>query len=435
MIKQRVARFIERNNLFSPQDKVLVALSGGADSVALLLLLQALGYTCEAAHCNFHLRAEESDRDEEFVRKLCGKSDIPLHVIHFDTRKHSESRKISIEMSARELRYQWFESLREETGAAVVAVAHHRDDSVETMLLNLIRGTGISGLTGIRPVNGIIVRPLLCVSREEIIAYLSAAGQDFVTDSTNLQDEYTRNKIRLKLLPLMQEINPSVKESIAATGNNLSEAFKIYEHSVSRSIQRVRTREGILIRKLLEEPSPRSVLFEILNPLGFNASQVESIYRSLDGPSGKVFISSNDWKLLRDRDLLYLTNKGKEVDTTMPFSLEIEEHPYSPDFVIPRDKDTACFDADKVTLPFSMRKWQKGDYFVPFGMSGKKNVSDYLTDIKMPLTLKESQWVLCSGDKIVWLINERTDNRFRVDHNTRKIIIIRAVPVVSISNK
>lgn len=194
---------------FMPTDKVIIALSGGADSVALLCLLQTLGYNCEAAHCNFHLRGKESDRDEAFVCQLCAKRQVPLHIVHFNTVRTAEERHISIEMAARELRYEWFEEIRRKSGANVIAVAHHRDDSVETLLLNLIRGTGINGLRGIRPKNEHIVRPLLCLDRKEIINYLNRTGQDYVTDSTNLQDEYTRNKIRLNLLPMMQEINPS----------------------------------------------------------------------------------------------------------------------------------------------------------------------------------------------------------------------------------
>ena len=200
MIQQRVIRYIEKEHLFSPDDKLLVALSGGADSVALLRVLHTAGYQCEAAHCNFHLRGEESNRDEQFVRQLCQKYGIRLHTIDFNTTQYATEKRISIEMAARELRYNWFEKIKEECGAHVIAVAHHQDDSVETMLLNLIRGTGITGLLGIRPRNGAIVRPLLCINREEIIRYLQQIGQDFVTDSTNLEDEYTRNKIRLNLL-------------------------------------------------------------------------------------------------------------------------------------------------------------------------------------------------------------------------------------------
>ena len=239
-----VNRFIEEKSLFSQKDKILVALSGGADSVALLRVLLALGYTCEAAHCNFHLRGKESDRDENFVRGLCNELNILLHVVHFDTQTYATKHRISIEMAAREMRYEWFEKLRQECDASVIAVAHHRDDSVETFLLNLIRGTGINGLKGIAPLNGHIVRPLLNVNRQDILQYLEHLHQDYVTDSTNLQDEYMRNKIRLNILPMLGELNPSVSESIAETANRLAETSLVYNKEMAEAKNRVIKRNG-----------------------------------------------------------------------------------------------------------------------------------------------------------------------------------------------
>ena len=227
MLKYDVQRFIEEKDLFNLQDKVLVALSGGADSVALLRVLLSLGYTCECTHCNFHLRGLESDRDESFVRQLCEEHSISLHVTHFDTSAYAKEHHLSIEMAARELRYEWFEHIRKEIEASVIAVAHHRDDSVETFLLNLMRGAGINGLKGIPVKNGYIVRPLLSISRDVILDYLQAINQGYVTDSTNLEDEYMRNKIRLNILPLMKEVNPSVMETIQETTFRLSEVANI----------------------------------------------------------------------------------------------------------------------------------------------------------------------------------------------------------------
>lgn len=418
-MKSHVAQYIDHHRLFTAEDKVLVALSGGADSVALLRLLLSLGYTCEAAHCNFHLRGAESDRDEEFVRSLCREQEVPLHIVHFDTEKEAKERHISIEMAARELRYNWFEEVRKECGAAAIAVAHHRDDSVETFLLNLIRGTGINGLRGIQPRNGKIVRPLLCLDRKEITDYLDSLGQSYVTDSTNLQDEYTRNKIRLNLLPMMQEINPAVKESILKTAEHLEDAASIYRVCIEEAKKRILTPEGIRIRALLQETAPETVLFEILYPLGFNATQVKDIYRALSGQPGKVF-ASTCWRVVKDRELLLIEPLQ---EATKP-NLTMKEYEYTPDFVIPRDKNTACFDADKLRHPLSLRLWQQGDTFVPFGMKGRKKVSDYLTDRKFSLLRKERQWVLCCGDDIIWLVGERADNRFRVDEGTKKALII-----------
>ena len=425
MFKRDVEKFIDQKSLFERCDKVLVALSGGADSVALLRVLHALGYQCECAHCNFHLRGEESNRDEAFVQQLCQKFDIPLHVTHFDTTDYAPTKRISIEMAARELRYQWFETLRQSIGASVIAVAHHRDDSVETFLLNLIRGTGINGLKGIAPKNGYVVRPLLQESRENILDYLQHLNQDYVTDSTNLQDEYMRNKIRLNLLPLMKELNPSVSESIAATTERLADAALIYNKEREMAIQRVMKGEKVIsISALLDETAPSSLLFELLHPYGFNSSQIKDIYQSLFGQSGRRFHSSQ-WEVLRDRDSLILHSFSGEETDHVPPTLTYETVDITPEFIILRDKHIACLDADKVTLPLTVRKWQAGDKFTPLGMKGKKNVSDYLTDRKFTLFQKEHQYVACQGDKIVWLIGERIDNAYRIDADSKRAVIVR----------
>lgn len=426
MIQNRVAQYIEKEKLFCLNDKVLVTLSGGADSVALLRLLLSMGYTCEAAHCNFHLRDKESDRDEAFVRRLCHESGVLLHIEHFDTTQYAAKKHISIEMAARELRYEWFETLRRQRKASVIATAHHKDDSVETVLLNLIRGTGINGLLGIRPRNGNIVRPLLCLSREEIIAYLQYIDQDYVTDSTNLLDEYTRNKIRLNLLPLMKEINPSVKESIIRTTNYLNDAATLYNQSIGEARKRILTPEGIRIEALLQEPVPEAILFEVLHPLGFNTTQIDNIRQTLDGQPGKIFLGKG-WRVIKDRDLLLIEEDTTAEKSQPPFRLVMEEYDYTSEFIIPKDKNTACFDADKINKTWEIRKWKPGDVFIPFGMTGKKHVSDYLTDKKFSLSEKEKQWILCFGEQIAWLIGERTDNRFKVNENTKRVIIVRIV--------
>ena len=421
MLMKKVKEFIEKEDLFSKQDKILVALSGGADSVALTRILITLGYHCEAAHCNFELRGEESDRDEDFVRNFCRSLNIKCHSIHFETRRYAAQQSISIEMAARELRYNWFSKICEESDCQVVAVAHHKDDSVETMLLNLIRGTGINGLLGIRPKNGNVVRPLLCASRQEVVEYLHRMNQTYVTDSTNLEDEYTRNKIRLNLLPLMEEINPSVKDGLVKTSSYLNDISKVYQQAIKESIDRIfiTPEKEISIEKLMNEPAPQALLFEVLSPLGFNSTQVEEVYGSLNGQPGKRFISSQ-WQVVKDRDLLLIEKVKTANDKPQ---IIFEEVLLTKEFVIPKDKNTACFDANKFKGVISIRKWEKGDYFIPFGMKGKKLVSDFMTDSKFSLLKKEQQWVLSCNDQIAWLIGERTDNRFRIDDSTQKVII------------
>lgn len=419
MFIRKVSQFIEEKHLLSFGDKVLVALSGGADSVALLRVLLRLGYACEAAHCNFHLRGEESVRDERFVRALAERLGVPLHVIHFDTNAYAASHNVSVEMAARELRYDWFAKLRQECGAKVVAVAHHRDDSVETFLLNLVRGTGINGLQGIRPVNGDVVRPLLCVSRVEILDYLSSLGQDYVTDSTNLQDEFVRNKLRLNVIPMLETINPSVSDTIAETARRLSDVAQVYQEAIQAAKQRVMPDgKTIDIPALCREPGAQNLLFELLYPLGFNAAQVNDVFRALHGESGRMFYS-REWVLLIDRNRLICRPLG-EVEPQPELCLERME--VNPPFSVPYNNKEAYVDAEKVQGELTLRKWQSGDKFIPFGMKGFKSVRNYLRDKKFSRFEKERQWVVCDGDRIVWLVNERLDNRFRVTSETRFVI-------------
>lgn len=293
-IGKRVQEFIRHEGLMADGAGVLVGLSGGADSVMLLHILTGLGYRCHAVHCNFHLRGEESNRDEGFARELCHTLHVACEVVHFDTREYAAKHRISIEMAARELRYREFEHIRQAQGLDVIAVAHHRDDAVETMLLNLIRGAGINGLKGMQAMNGRVVRPLLCITREEVVGYLNHIGQPYVTDSTNLTDEYARNKVRLNLLPMMQQINPAAKENIYQAASHLAEASAIYNKVIEQERRRIVTDEkeegfSISIPALLETCEPKAVLFEILHPYGFNPAQTTNIFRSLSSESGRMF--------------------------------------------------------------------------------------------------------------------------------------------------
>ena len=420
MFEQKVNAFIREKCLFGKSDKLLVALSGGADSVALLRVLLRLGYQCEAAHCNFHLRGEESERDEAFVVSLAERLGVKLHRMDFDTRAYASERGISIEMAARDQRYAWFGRLLEDTGSRSVAVAHHRNDSVETFLLNLIRGTGIDGLQGIRAVNGRVVRPLLCVDREEILEYLRVLGQDFVTDSTNLQDGFTRNKIRLQVIPLLETMNPSVVEGIDRTASRLAEVAEVYHHAMAEAIGRVMPEPSVLDGEaLLREPASRSVLHEIVAPLGVNASQLDDIYRCLrSGESGKVFETAA-YLLVTDHGKLCW--KLREENAGMP-RLKQELIVVSAPFVVPKDAAVAFLDSDRIKGELTLRKWRSGDKFVPFGMKGFKSVRNFLRDRKMSLFGKECQLVVCAGEEIVWLVGERTDNRFRVTSETRRVL-------------
>ena len=284
---RRVQQFIEKNHLLNREALYLVGLSGGADSVALMLILHELGYRVEVAHCNFKLRGDESDRDENFVRNLCLERDIQLHVIHFDTKEYAELHKVSIEMAARDLRYGYFRQLCKDIEAEGICIAHHRDDAVETLLMNLLRGAGIHGLTGIRAKNDFVIRPLLCLSRQEIVEYLDSIEQSYVTDSTNLEDDVLRNKVRLRVLPLLEEIAPGATANIDKTANYLREAEKVYQTEMVCELENIS--DTISVNQLFKLPSPSAALHEWLSPLGFNSSQTEQILASADGESGREF--------------------------------------------------------------------------------------------------------------------------------------------------
>lgn len=432
MFKEKIRKFIDDKRLISFNNRVLVALSGGTDSVALLRVLLQLGYCCEAAHCNFHLRGAESDRDELFVRRLCDSLQVKLHVTHFATEDYAREHGLSIEMAARELRYSWFEEVRKSSQTDVIAVAHHLDDSVETFLLNLSRGTGINGLKGIPVKNGFIVRPLLEVSRDEIMDYLKFLHQDYVTDSTNLENVYMRNKIRLDIVPLFRLINPSFCESVSETSKRLTEVAAVYQQAMDESLRRVCvSKYTVSIDQLKKEISPSCVLHEWLSPFGFNSSQIQDILRSLDGESGRMFYAK-EWQLLRDRKELLLRKNDEAVSTP---ELVMERISKGPDYRVIRSREVACVDADKITLPLQLRKWRSGDVFIPFGMKGSKKVRDYLRDRKRSLYEKEEQLVVVSGEEIVWLVNERIDQRFCVTDDTKEVIQLTIQPAILVKKE
>lgn len=433
-----VRTYIEKQQLLSGDGPVLVGLSGGADSVALLALLVQLDYPCVALHCNFHLRGDESVRDEQFAREMARTLDVPFYKIDFDTAAYGAEHHLSIEMAARELRYNWFEEMRLRLGAQAIAVAHHRDDSVETVLMNLVRGTGIRGLGGIRPKNGYVVRPLLAVSRSEILDWLAEQQLSYVTDSTNLSDAYTRNFVRLRVLPLLEELNPSVKAAIARTADHLAETEAIYLHVVEKARRElVKEDFRIPIARLMEYPSPATILYELLKPYGFTRQVADDVFRSLTGESGKMFYSP-DYRLLKDREYLLLSPVKKEEEREYTFTVDdiVEEVWWGPvelsffksvittDFCFRKDKHIAYFDYDKLSFPLTLRKWKEGDWFIPFGMKGRKKLSDYFSDHKFSRMDKEQTWLLCSGENILWIVGERSDNRFCIDKTTKSVLVV-----------
>jgi tRNA(Ile)-lysidine synthase len=430
-----VRTFIEKEKLLTADARVIVGLSGGMDSMTLLDLLTLLGYHCVAAHCNFHLRGEESDRDAEFVKKWCKNVDIPFTSIDFDTRQYASDKKISIEMAARELRYRWFEVIREQYAAEAIAVAHHRDDSVETVLLNLIRGTGIRGLAGISAKNKNVVRPLLCVTQEQIAQYMKERDIPYVIDRTNNDEVFWRNWLRLQIIPRLEAMNPAVRDAIYRTSQNVAEAEKVYNASIDKSIDKVFQDGSIHIPELRQTPSPVSVLFELLSPLGFGPSTIQDIYRSMDSTSGKVFYGGPN-RIIKDRDRFIIDRRPVEAaDQEVSFwispdngeifqPLHLVMRTQKIPVTIQKARRLLYADYDRLEFPLQLRKWRRGDWFIPFGMKGRKKLSDYFTDRKFSLQDKENAWVLLSGDEIVWIVGERPDDRFRITDNTTHVFTV-----------
>lgn len=432
----RVKEFIEESDLLNKNDIIIVGTSGGADSIALLDILFSLGYQCIVAHCNFHLRGQESYRDEYFVEKTAAKYNMQYLVANFDTKKYIEEESISLEMAARELRYAWFEKIRNEYNANKIAVAHHQDDSIETVLINLIRGTGIRGLTGISPINGYVVRPLLAISREDIINYLEYKKLDFVEDSTNKEDIYTRNKIRLNVIPLLKTINSAAAESIAKTSHNLAQVERIYNSYISKVKDEIFENNIIDINRLLQEEEPYTVLFELLYPYGFNSSTIKNIYDSVNSQAGKIFYSE-EYQLVKDRTNFILTTIGKkekisysiEKDQTFiskPVKLELESIKNISEVNFYDDSNVIYIDNSKIDYPLIIRRWVNGDKFIPFGMKGHKKLSDFFVDNKLSIVEKENIYLLCtSSNKIIWIIGKRLDDRFKISDKTRDCLKIK----------
>ena len=439
---RKIEQFIEQKELMNNSQLYLVALSGGADSVALLLALKKLGYNIEAAHCNFHLRGEESDRDEDFCKNLCRELDIKLHLAHFDTQANASLHGISIEMAARNLRYNYFKALLKDINASAVCVAHHKDDSAETLLLNLVRGTGIEGLTGIKSKNNRIVRPFLCVRRNEIINYLEQQNQSFVIDSSNLVNDVQRNKIRLDVMPLLQTINPLVVEHLNQTGEYIEEAASILNTALEQMQNRVvllKTEEQTIIdiERLEKEQSSSYLLWYILKNYGFNAAQIKQISCGLKTSVGRVWESTTHALTINNNKIIVeplFTCDSKEYrlieeglyHLNSKLSIEIKKEPYSIDNGFSKDPKNVWIDADKVVFPLSVRLIKEGDRMIPLGMKGSKLISDMLTDTKVSYFDRQRQYVLLNNDQqIIWLLGRRIDDRYKITSSTKTVLKIK----------
>lgn len=426
----KVRTYIEREIGLTADAHIFIAISGGADSTALLLIMKELGYRLEALHCNFHLRGAESNRDQAFVEELCCQQQVPLSVRHFQTEEEAKRRSISIEMAARDLRYAWFrEELKQFTNHnsqlkigidGVVAVAHHRDDQAETLLLNLLRGTGLRGLVGMQPKHDGIIRPLLCVSREEILKYLRQKRQSYVTDSTNSERIAQRNKARLDLIPILQSINPAAVEHLSLACDNVRQSLPYYIKGIETSFKELGITEKEFPISVLISNScsliPNPLLHEWLAGKGFNSAQEAEMLKAAESEVGRMWMSHSH-TVLRDRKSLIQSVSHNSPIKVLP---ELKQEIVS--YIGETGPDIAYFDADLLTAPIEVRPVREGDAFVPFGMKGRKLISDYLTDRKVNRLQKAEQFVATCRNDIIWLIGHRSDNRFCVTDKTTRIL-------------
>lgn len=423
---EKCASFLKNECSIPNNARILLAVSGGVDSMVMLDIMKGLPYDIGVAHCNFHLRDQAADEDEIFVRQTASNLSLPYFCAHFDTRKHAKENKLSIEMAARELRYRWFGQIAGSHGYSHIATAHHQDDAMETFFLNLCRGTGIRGLTGIRACTGNIIRPLICFSREEIRQYATDHHIAYHEDATNREDTYRRNYIRHHIIPAFRQLYPSFDRNMAKSMRILQAQEEVYRHHTdeigSQLMQKDEAGFRIDRSALQNLPFPDIYLFEMLHPYGFNMTQVQAVLQNPSGRKGRHYRSKSHQLWLKEGELLLRPT---------------EEEPQFPELVIDMvrkeqfkgyetDGKSAYFDANSLAPGLHLRFWQHGDSFVPLGMQGRKKLSDFFNDLKIDGYQKSRIPLLCDGNgEIAWVVGYRSDQRFRVREETRNILIVK----------
>jgi len=441
-LQQSFNAFIKKRNLIGESDHIILAVSGGVDSAVMVSLFHQAGFSFSVAHCNFGLRGKESMADEAFVKQLAEKYNANCYIKRFKTSAYAKRNKVSIQMAARELRYTWFRDLVKQKKGTRVALAHQKDDVAETFLINLIRGTGIAGLHGIRDINEVFIRPLLFAAREDIETYATKKRIAFREDASNNDDKYTRNKIRHHILPALKEINPAILDALSDTINHLAETEILYNRYIEKLKSELLIKNGkslyISTLKLREAEGPLTILFELIKPFGFNSSQTLDIYSTIGAPSGQIFLSPTH-KLLSDRHRLIIspvTKKCEEIYTIEKQNCTLENEFFKIQFSLLSGKDInpktsnkngIYLNAQSLKFPLTLRKWQQGDAFMPLGMKKMKKISDFLIDNKVNIFEKENILVLVSSGKIAAVIGHRPDERFKVNKDSSDVIKIEYV--------
>ena len=443
MLLEKLQQYITQKHLLQKKEEVLLAISGGIDSVVLCDVLYRGGFEVGLAHCNFSLRGEESDKDEEFVKKMGLQYDMRVFTIRFDTEAYANKHKQSIQMAARELRYEWLEEIRRENDYTFIATAHHQNDIAETMLYNLTKGTGIAGLHGILPKQGKVIRPILFASKTDIEVYATKHGLEYREDASNQSKKYARNKIRHLVVPVLEELNPNVVQTFYENAQRFGEVEQIYHAGIAayrRKLMESHKHDILIsIAKLKKIPAVRTILYELLKEYGFNAAQTEQIVRAFGAEAGKIFYSETH-QIIKDRKHFILSERNhldsgfaliqeEQVEVQKSdVSLQISRHE-AEGFEIPKETHVACLDADKLQFPLMLRRWKQGDYFYPLGMKRKKKkLSRFFIDLKLSRTDKERVWVLTDDKKhVLWVVGYRPDERFKITRKTKQVYKISIV--------
>jgi len=433
-------KFIAENNILNPDERILLAVSGGIDSMVMAHLFIQMGYETGIMHCNFALRGKESDKDEELVRKFAESQNIPFFSAHFDTKTFAKENSLSVQMAARELRYTWFEEIRKKNGYDLIAVAHNLNDNIETLIINLTRGTGLAGLSGMRIVNNRVIRPLLFASRKQITDYCNLNRIRYREDKSNADTKYIRNKIRHQIIPVLKEINPSIESTLNETAERFIGINEIVSDYIRKLREKICEHSGEIttfnISLLRAHLHNKAIIFELFKPFGIINVQLEDLIKVINGKTGgQIFTGSH--RIIKNRKEIIVSNEEIKENTTFLISSltsfrkvpGIESAQYSEitaSFEIPANPATACIDADKLVFPLIVRKWMPGDNFYPLGMKQKKKLSDYFIDNKYSILEKENKLILESDGKIVWIIGDRIDNRFKITRSTKKALTIKS---------